>query len=73
MGCGEKAKPFRRNQVTYQKPFRSHLPSKHSPDSSGSPLLLSGFRNAAATADSGTGHDTRRNRRLQIGIINFVL
>jgi len=30
-----------------------------SPDSSGSPLLCVGFGDAAATADSGTGHDTR--------------
>ncbi len=34
--------------------FRSYLPSKHSPDSSGSPLLCFGNDDAAATADSGT-------------------
>ncbi|MEI6815921.1 MAG: hypothetical protein WCL14_04860 [Bacteroidota bacterium] len=54
MGCGEKAKPFRRSPVTCKKPIRSYLPSKHSPDSSGSPLLCFGFGDAAATADSGT-------------------
>ena len=54
IGCGEKAKPFRRSQVTYKKFFRSYLPSKHSPDSSGSPLLCIGIGDAAATADSGT-------------------
>ena len=41
-----------------------------SPDSSGSPLLGVGNGQAAATADSGTHHDTRRNRRLQIKIID---
>ena len=36
------------------KVISSNLPSKHSPDSSGSPLLGVGFGDAAATADSGT-------------------
>ena len=43
-----------RYQVTYKKFVRSHLPSEHSPDSSGSPLLGVGNGDAAATADSGT-------------------
>ena len=43
-----------RNRVTYKKLFRGNLPSKHSPDSSGSPLLCVGNGDAAATADSGT-------------------
>ncbi|MEI6815570.1 MAG: hypothetical protein WCL14_03085 [Bacteroidota bacterium] len=34
--------------------IRSYLPSRPSPDSSGSPLLCIGFGDAAATADSGT-------------------
>ena len=34
--------------------LRSNLPSKPSPDSSGSPLLCIGKGDAAATADSGT-------------------
>ena len=58
-----------KRQIMYQKSFRSNLPSKHSPDSSGSPLLGVGNGDAAATADSGTGHDTRRNHRLLIEII----
>ena len=37
-----------------KKLFRSYLPSKPSPDSSGSPLLCFGNEDAAATADSGT-------------------
>ncbi len=48
------------------------LPSKHSPDSSGNPLLCIGNGDAAATADSGTGHDARRVHRLQ-EIINVEL
>ncbi|MEI6816486.1 MAG: hypothetical protein WCL14_07730, partial [Bacteroidota bacterium] len=36
------------------KLIRSNLPSRHSPDSSGSPLLCVGIGEAAATADSGT-------------------
>ncbi|MEI6817290.1 MAG: hypothetical protein WCL14_11815 [Bacteroidota bacterium] len=43
-----------RIQVKYTNLFRSNLPSKHSPDSSGSPLLGIGNGDAAATADSGT-------------------
>ena len=38
---------------------------KTSPDSSGSPLLGISNGDAAATADSGTGHDTRTCHRLQ--------
>ncbi|MEI6816683.1 MAG: hypothetical protein WCL14_08755 [Bacteroidota bacterium] len=52
-------------KVTYQKSFRGNLPSKHSPDSSGSPLLCVGNGKAAATADSGTHQDTRGGYRLQ--------
>ncbi|MEI6817773.1 MAG: hypothetical protein WCL14_14300, partial [Bacteroidota bacterium] len=49
------------------------LPSKHSPDSSGSPLLCVGNGQAAATADSGTHLDTRRKHRLLIRIRNDKL
>ena len=58
------------NHVNYKKSFRSNLPSENSPDSSGSPLLGVGYGDAVATADSGTGHDTRRKCRLLIEIIN---
>ena len=44
----------------------SNLPSKPSPDSSGSPLLCVGNEDAAATANSGTSHDTRTEHGLQI-------
>ena len=64
-GFGEKALPFRQNHVISQKLLRNNLPSKHSPDSSGSPLLGVGNGDAAATADSGTHLDTRTCHRLQ--------
>ena len=52
------------DRLLRKKSFRGNLPSRHSPDSSGSPLLCVGIGDAAATADSGTHHDTSGNRRL---------
>ena len=42
------------DRLLRKKSFRGNLPSRHSPDSSGSPLLCVGNGDAAATADSGT-------------------
>ena len=44
-----------------------------SPDSSGSPLLCIGNEDAAAIADSGTGHDTRGGYRLLERVMNYEL
>jgi len=49
------------------------LPSKHSPDSSGSPLLCVGIGDAAATADSGTGCDASGGCGLQKIIMSWVI
>ena len=54
------------------KAVSSNLPSKHSPDSSGSPLLCVGFGDAAATADSGTqmGREEHIGSKKELGIKN---
>ncbi len=56
------------------KVISSNLPSKHSPDSSGSPLLGVGNEDAAATADSGTkmGREANIGSKKKAGMRLFI-
>ncbi|MEI6817259.1 MAG: hypothetical protein WCL14_11655 [Bacteroidota bacterium] len=72
-GCGEKASPFRRSHIMCQTSFEATCHQNIAPIVAAARCLVSAMVMAAATADSGTGHDTRGGYRLLERVMSYEL